>query len=119
MNQNDAQHCNCEGWWEQSGYGRQPMENLRLSFASGQIRGSGSDIVGPFVLSGIIAADGAVAMRKQYIGRHSVEYLGEYSGEGVMSGEWRIDIFRGRWMIAIRGSDADSATRIVEIEPGR
>jgi len=28
----------CEGWWEQSGYGRQPMEQLRIEFDGGDIR---------------------------------------------------------------------------------
>jgi hypothetical protein len=29
----------CEGWWEQAGYGRQPMEQLRIEFEGGDIRG--------------------------------------------------------------------------------
>src|SRR5947207_8154485 len=44
--------CRCDGWWEEQGYGRQPMENLRISFGQGRLQGSGSDIVGPFTLSG-------------------------------------------------------------------
>ncbi len=37
----------CEGWWEQDGFGRQPMAELLLRFESSQLVGSGVDIIGP------------------------------------------------------------------------
>ena len=67
----------CKDWWEQAGYGRQPMEQLRIEFDGGSIRGSGSDIIGLFTLTGTIE-DGKVAILKQYLGQHSVDYLGTY-----------------------------------------
>lgn len=91
------------------------MQKLRLSFAGRRVEGSGTDIVGPFVLSGLIADDGAVVMRKQYTQRHSVDYFGNYDGEGTMTGEWRLAGMRGRWMISIRRFDADPEADAVEI----
>ena len=93
--------CGCVGWWEQVFFGRQPMENLPLSFDGRRIRGAGVDIVGPFTLEGLLDERGGVAMIKQYRG-HAVDYLGMYDGEGTMSGQWRIGADHGRWMITIR-----------------
>lgn len=101
---NDVPGIPCEGWWDQTGFGRQPMENLRLRFEAGQIRGAGSDIVGPFSFVGTISDKGQVAMVKRYFGRHTVDYLGTYDGEGPMWGEWRIGPMLGRWAIKIKGS---------------
>src|SRR5262249_40145315 len=91
----------CEGWWEEVGYGRQPMLNLQLRFQGNGISGSGIDIIGPFFLQGRIAQGGGVAMVKQYLGQHSVDYAGTYDGEGTMWGQWRIGPFHDRWMIKI------------------
>ena len=114
MSENNRPVCQCEGWWEQDWYGRQPMTKLRIAFESNRIHGSGVDIVGPFSLSGIIGDGGAVVIQKQYIGSHCVEYVGAYDGEGSMAGEWRIDSFRGRWLISIRRVETDSTREITE-----
>ena len=42
----------CEGWWEQPGFGRQPMEQLQLSFNAGEVTGAGIDVVGAFRIAG-------------------------------------------------------------------
>ena len=104
-----ARGIQCEGWWQQAGYGRQPMRDLRLRFDGNQIRGAGRDIVGPFTFTGTISEQGNVAMVKQYLGRHSVDYLGQYDGEGLLWGEWQIGPLRDRWMIRIGGAKASSA----------
>lgn len=119
MPRNSSPAVHCEGWWEQPSYGRQPMEHLRFSFQDGCIQGSGTDIIGPFVFTGTIADHGGVAMRKQYIGQHSVEYLGTYDGEGLMSGEWRIDVFHGPWLIKIRRVGAEATPKIKDVVPAR
>jgi len=93
------------------------MEPLQLSFDQGRIEGSGADIIGAFTFSGRMADDGRVAMQKQYVGQHSVDYYGTYDGEGVMSGEWRISFSRGPWMIRIRRLGVDAATEIKEFVP--
>jgi hypothetical protein len=109
----------CEGWWEEHGYGRQPMENLRMTFNEGDIRGSGTDIIGPFTFSGFISDDGQVAMVKHYIGVHTVDYFGTYDGEGVMRGEWMIGFCHGPWMIRIRRTENASKEEIREYVPRR
>ncbi len=117
MNGNSSSLVDCEGWWDQDAYGRQWMEPLQLSFDQGRIEGSGADIIGAFTFSGRMADDGRVAMQKQYVGQHSVDYYGTYDGEGVMSGEWRISFSRGPWMIRIRRLGVDAATEIKEFVP--
>lgn len=107
--------CNCEGWWEQGWFGRQPMERLAMSFGGRRIRGSGGDIVGPFTFDGLIDPSGGVAMIKRYVGAHSVDYLGTYDGEGTMSGEWRLGSLCGRWMITIRRVQAAANAEIARI----
>ncbi len=106
-------HLDCEGWWEQSGYGRQPMQRLRLRFAAGAISGTGVDIIGPFTFEGSMTADARVLMIKQYIGRHQVRYVGTYDGEGLLWGEWYIGPFTGPWLIRLR-ADAGSPSHEIE-----
>jgi hypothetical protein len=113
----DGRLCACDGWWEQDWYGRQPMENLSISFDGGRIQGSGFDIIGPFTLDGVIDQNGGVAILKQYIEQHSVDYLGRCDGEGTMTGEWRIGASRGRWMISIRRFEPGERAEIVELVP--
>lgn len=99
---NGHQTCLCEGWWEQRGLGRQPMTELRLQFTSGQIQGTGLDVIGPFNLQGAVAENGAVTIRKQYLRRHRVDYHGTYDGEGTLSGTWLVPGDQGTWLIVIR-----------------
>ena len=91
----------CEGWWEQDGFGRQAMLELQIEFDDGRLRGAGVDIIGPFTLHGSIDEDGAASILKRYVGQHDVVYLGQYDGEGVISGQWDIDGYRGEWMIRL------------------
>jgi hypothetical protein len=79
------------GYWEQIGWGRQPMADLYLRFDSGQIDGDGVDVVGRFTLTGTYDGSGAVTLVKQYIGRHQVLYQGAYDGEGSILGRWSIE----------------------------
>lgn len=105
----------CEGWWQQDSFGRQEMTDLRLWFESGKVLGSGNDIVGPFTFAGTLSTGGQVRMRKQYVGQHSVDYLGTYDGEGILWGEWRIGPCKDRWLIKISGSRAASAQLETEL----
>lgn len=119
MPHNDSFMIHCEGWWEQRPFGREPMENLRLSLHDGRLEGAGTDVVGPFTFAGTITKDGAVAMQKQYLGKHSVDYFGTYDGEGVLSGQWTIPGDRGAWMIRLRRLELDDDAEIKEILPKR
>lgn len=105
---------NSIGWWEQNGLGRQPMDQLQIDFANGHLSGSGADIVGLFSLKGIVAADGKVLIHKKYFGKHSVDYVGQYDGEGTFYGTWKIELFGGHWSIKLLKS---TASDIMEIQP--
>ena len=111
----------CEGWWEQRWFGRRPMDHLRLDFAPPRIEGSGTDVIGPFVLDGVITAGGGVSLQKTYVGKHDVIYDGHYDGEGRMWGTWKCGPDTGRWMIAIRrsGAAADGVEDVIAIGPTR
>ena len=101
----------CDGWWHQEVFGRQPMKELRLKFDSGSIFGSGRDIIGLFTFRGKIDENGRVAMVKQYIGQHSVDYVGTYDGEGLLYGEWHIRDMKDRWLIRIKGFSSSSSSK--------
>jgi hypothetical protein len=78
------------GWWQQVGWGRQPMGELVLHFVDGQVFGDGRDIIGTFDFRGTYDQQGRLRMTKQYHGKHSVEYEGTYDGEGTINGRWWI-----------------------------
>lgn len=109
----------CEGWWEQSAFGRQPMNELQLTVQNGVITGRGTDIIHRFSFSGKITAQGAVEMVKQYEGRHSVLYVGRYDGEGSMFGEWNISGMTGKWWIRFQAPNSIelSEASIQEVVP--
>lgn len=107
----------CEGWWEQDGYGRQPMEELRIAFDGRNLRGSGVDFVGPFTLEGTVSEAGIVAILKQYLGRHQVVYIGRSDGEGTFTGIWRIGALGGRWTIKIGRLESPSSAAIHDLTP--
>jgi hypothetical protein len=52
------------------------------------LSGGGSDIVGPYTLSGEIGAGGAVEIRKQYR-RYLVRYVGRFEGDAI-AGNWNL-----------------------------
>lgn len=112
----------CVGWWEQDFMGRQWMENLTISIEDDCFAGAGVDIVGEFTLSGRFCKE-QVAIIKQYLGKHVVEYLGTTDGEGTMSGVWQIGgLVGGKWSIrfvAPASGSVESATEeIAELLPG-
>lgn len=112
--------CQCTGWWEQMGYGRQNMSGLLLEFNERQIVGSGTDVVGPFVLKGRLE-DGKVRLNKQYFEKHTVVYQGHYDGEGTLHGRWVLGFDQGKWLIRIERADHNARNlelnEIPEFEP--
>jgi hypothetical protein len=106
---NHSRGTHCEGWWDQRGMGRQSMSSLYLEFSSGLISGSGADIIGPFFFTGTIDAQGQIAMTKDYVGLHSVDYIGAYDGEGLMWGDWHIGGLKDRWLIKLKRSKSAGA----------
>ena len=77
-------------YWEQEGWGRQEMFELHLAFDQGTVRGFGQDMVGRFIFTGQYDEQGGVVLTKQYLGRHSVRYVGRSTGEGIIQGIWEI-----------------------------
>lgn len=81
-----------KGFWQQTSWGRQEMEQFELRFAAdGTISGRGTDVVGVFVFKGTYdTGTGQLTMTKKYIGKHEVNYLGKPDGEGRIVGTWDI-----------------------------
>lgn len=64
--------------------------HLYLSFENGQIRGEGTDYVGPWVATGSYdETTGDCRWTKQYIGLHKVDYVGKCGEKGIQ-GTWTI-----------------------------
>ena len=81
-----------QGFWEQLGFGRQPMERFELRFRGRAVTGRGVDVIGRFTMVGDCDAQtGRVRMTKHYVGKHRVEYDGQPDGEGCIGGTWRIE----------------------------
>jgi hypothetical protein len=106
------------GYWEQAGWGRQPMHELELHFGGGNVRGSGRDVIGRFTFAGTYDYHGLVRLVKQYLGRHQVLYEGTYDGEGTIYGQWSIgDRWRGPFALSPLRGGADPDALIETIQP--
>lgn len=91
------------GYWEQTVWGRQPMENLNLRFQDGTIEGEGTDVIGSFVFHGGYDEQGSVWLTKAYPS-HIVMYQGTWDGEGTIYGMWSIGEFhRGPFALSPEG----------------
>lgn len=90
-----------QGFWEQPGYGRQPMERFELHFRDRAVSGGGVDVVGRFTVRGECdGRTGRVRLTKQYVGKHRVDYDGQPDGEGCIGGTWRIeDTWTGKFLM--------------------
>ncbi|XP_012565213.2 uncharacterized protein LOC101241070 [Hydra vulgaris] len=67
------------------------FEFFRMS--KGNVSGQGSDKTGHFTMAGIYDNDGNISFKKQYIGKHAVEYVGSFIKltEGFeINGKWII-----------------------------
>src|SRR4051794_34784171 len=104
------------GYWEQAGYGRQPMHDLVLRFGGGQVEGSGRDCIGRFTFAGTYDDRGSVTLVKQYVGRHRVQYQGTYDGEGTIYGRWSIyDVYSGPFALSPVDFDVPADAAILTI----
>lgn len=90
------------GYWEQRGWGRQPMHDVVLAIREGVVAGQGRDCVGRFTFQGTWDSQGVVSMMKQYVRKHQVLYQGQYDGEGTIFGHWSIALFdSGEFMLSL------------------
>lgn len=105
----------CSGWWEQTGFGRQPMHNLQLSFSNGVVGGTGVDMVGEFRFDGYLKGD-VIYLRKRYLRQHEIEYHGTSIGEGAYTGRWHCFNYPGgRWLIGVKRLSRGSASLSDEV----
>jgi hypothetical protein len=110
------------GWWEQRGFGRQAMHDLTLDVdPAGHVSGSGTDCIGPFTISGTLAAE--VRLVKQYTGQHSILYVGTNSGEGIF-GDWQFPgvpaipgVTSGRFALFLPKDSSSDRAAIRELKP--
>lgn len=78
------------GFYRESHQPRRGWMHLYLEFESQQIRGEGTDYVGPWNLTGQYDLEQQIASwAKQYIGQHRVNYQGKITPQGIV-GEWDI-----------------------------
>ena len=91
--------------------------SLFLSFTYGQIKGSGDDWVGEFILKGHYdLTSGEVMFNKKYLGQHDVFYSGFADGtsRGIW-GTWEIEeLARGGWHIWPRGTGDPTRLTVAE-----
>ncbi len=66
--------------------------HLYLSFEDEQMKGEGTDYVGPWHIVGSFDDQKNIAWTKQYVSKHQVHYSGVYSEQGIR-GEWNIGGF--------------------------
>jgi hypothetical protein len=104
------------GYWQQVGWGRQPMHDLRLRFVAGTVQGTGHDCIGAFTFHGSYDEQGTVLLVKQYVGRHCVHYNGRYDGEGTIFGRWNIGAsWSGPFALSPTDLQADADAPILTI----
>ena len=71
------------GVYEQYGI-QHPMVFKNFKAKKGEkIKGKGRDEIGKFSLKGKVHSDGGIDFEKNYKGRHSVEYIGRLSDDGI------------------------------------
>ena len=76
-----------EGFYLQ--YGEQGPMKLDLNFQNGQVRGHGSDPVGPFTFNGTYDLDTMRLTMTKVYATHDIEYAGSIDENGIW-GTWRI-----------------------------
>lgn len=73
--------------------------HLYLTFENGEIKGEGTDYVGPWVASGKYdESTGHCAWVKQYLNKHKVSYEG-ICGENGIQGQWALTMSSGPFHI--------------------
>src|SRR5262249_37779673 len=61
-----------------------PKQEMVLTFAHGEIKGEGRDMIGKFLIRGFYSTtDGKCRWTKKYVGRHDVYYQGFNEGKGI------------------------------------
>lgn len=106
-------------WTDRRVPGKHQMEMV-LSFADGNMNGSGRDWIGAFNIDGGYSLDdGQCIFVKQYVGMHGVGYRGFNEGKGIW-GTWEIlvtvpdEFRRGGFHIWPEGQHVGSGPELTE-----
>ena len=87
------------GFYIESHQAQRGWMHLYMSFENRQIKGEGTDYVGPWVASGNYDLNSEVCLwEKKYLGKHKVLYSGRITESGIQ-GQWEISFCRGPFHI--------------------
>ena len=76
-------------FWQEGQVDEMKFDNMIME-QDGALRGSGSDAVGGFNLSGHCSENGHTEINKKYHGAHTVHYRGQMDNNGWIKGKWEI-----------------------------
>ena len=77
--------------------------HLYMSYENNEIKGEGTDYVGPWVATGSYDLDlGVCNWEKSYLGKHKVIYSGRLTENGIL-GKWEISFLNGPFHIWPKG----------------
>ena len=110
------------GFWQQEGWGRQPMQAFELQFRHDTVSGGGFDVIGSFrILGEWESTNGAMHFVKKYDGAHTVLYSGKPDGEGGIVGTWQLQSsnsgYRGSFALRPNLAPSDRLEEVREIKP--
>lgn len=87
------------GFYTYAGQAWKYLMDLVLEFRNGKMTGEGADGIGLFVISGNYSeVSGECSWKKQYVGRHAVDYAGFREGKGIW-GTWTVGFGKGGFHI--------------------
>ena len=82
-----------KGFYLEPHHTRRGWMHMYLSFEQGQIKGEGTDYVGPWTATGNYDPEsGICSWTKRYVGKHTVDYRGTCGQDGIQ-GQWQINYF--------------------------
>ena len=95
-----------------------PKQEMVLTFAKGEIKGEGRDMIGNFLIRGFYStADGKCRWTKRYVGKHDVFYQGFNEGKGIW-GTWELfdlgSVYTGGFHIWPEGMPDPTQPRLAE-----
>jgi hypothetical protein len=92
-----------KGHYEQYGVKHEmKFKQFKASLGGGEVKGKGKDEIGEFSIKGKVHSDGAVDFKKEYKGRHTVNYMGRITGKNTIEGDWDVGGARGAFKLEVR-----------------
>ena len=90
-----------KGYYEQYGVQHPMIIKKFKAKVGGKVKGKGKDENGEFKLKGKVHSDGGVDFKKEYKGRHTVNYSGRMVGGTEIEGEWDVQGATGNFKISV------------------